>query len=157
LGSGSRAAIILVVVIDLLAVHEDGSSPDVRLPYDVRRALVLIAGTAVTLRVRLVTRSGVPVRIGDSESLVMTARSLGADAHELFQKTATRVSTDAIGIYRIAIADADTGWLGTVRRGVYDLVYRQATGPSSVLPASSLVLSAAATPPAGTPPIPPVP
>lgn len=147
------------MVVDLLAVFDDGARPvDSRLPVDVRKPMTIVAGDRTVVRVKLVTKAGAPVRLAGGESLVLTARTIPDPSSEiLFEKTAARLPTDPRGVYRFVVDSDDTAWRGDVRRGTFDIWYRQTVGPSCVFPASTLILGAASTPPATTPPTPTVP
>ena len=132
------------MVIDVIAIYDDGSRPaDPSLPADPRVAIALAIGDAAKVRVRLVTRSGVRVKLASGDRLVLTARTpANPQQKQIFQKTIAGpvVSTGAFNVYSFAIASTDLARLGSIRRLVFDIVLVTGGASYTVLRASTLSL-----------------
>lgn len=116
------------MVIDLIGVLEDGTSPRAPwVPRDTRRALRVSAGESVTVRLRVVRPTGAPVELGVDDDIVLSARSRTARPSRAF---VTRVAVAAEGgpdRYEVSIPAADTQYLGG-ERGVFDVWLSRASG-----------------------------
>lgn len=126
------------MVIDLIAVLEDGSQPAAEwVPRDPRRALEAPAGEQLVVRVQLVTRAGVPVVLAEGDTLTMTAReSTQRPSRKFFHQAA--VATTTRGRYTVTVAGVTTRFLGGLS-GVWDLTLARAAAESfAVVPTSAI-------------------
>jgi len=127
------------VNIDLVGLLEDGSPP---LParLNPRITLVVPLYSDVVLSLSVVTPSGESVPLGDA-ALVLTAKKAPSDGIASIRKVATFANGKAI----FTLAPADTKQLAAGRY-VFDVVMTRGGKRDSVVPLSTLVLEAAATP-----------
>lgn len=145
------------MLIDLLAVLEDGSAPDPLLPTDIRKAISFPAGETVTLRIRLVTRAAVPIDLAGGDSLVVVARELASPSSRVeFNAAATKSASRPSGFYDAVITTDQSAWLGEQGRLLFDIWLRRTAGNFCVFPSSSMILMSASSPPSA-PPTPSVP
>jgi hypothetical protein len=136
----SATTLHVVATINWRVVFDDGTrplSPGIR--PDQRRPLYLIAGEDTEITVTLTDPSGGLVQLGDTEFLLMDARTTAARPVQLFSAR----STQSIDVQRIAVA-GDTTKLIFPQRAVFDLWAIRATGRSNLIPLSELVIAASA-------------
>lgn len=146
------------MVIQLTGVLEDGSTPAAWVPFDVRAGIEIPAGISTTIRLRLVTRSGMPVRLGGGEQLVMTAReSTIRPSRGYFTLAAVAAPLVGPGIYDFTATHTLTQYLGGLH-GVYDVRLVRSTSTDAVIPVSAIRfpgVAAAASGAVVTPTVPP--
>lgn len=133
------------MVIDLLAVFDDGARPvDPKIPTDLRRALTIAVGESFTFRVLVKTAAGAPFRAITGDILLLTARTPASPGQRrLFQKTGTKMVGGwfADGTYEFTGTPADTMALGDIRRAFVDIRLTRSGGAAFVIfPSSTLTL-----------------
>lgn len=129
--------------ISLVGVLEDGTPRRTGVPVNPRNTITIQQGANVTIEITAKTSSGTIIDFGAVGTVVaMSIKKKPADQPAAIYKTATRSGTLAT----FALVPTDTKNL-TPGRYVYDVWLTFGGLRDAIIPLSTLILEAAATPP----------
>ena len=128
------------MVIDLLGVVEDGSPSDPSVPSNPRRAVSVVFGESVVIRLNVVTRSG---QAYDLAGTTITLRIKRAPYHEpVIERGATVPGSDSHA--EIVIAPSDYSQIRQAgERLIYDIFLVDGTDRFPILPLAHWTVEAA--------------